>query len=116
MENIELLKFATFVTSFGSFALPLATLIFNIVAMVINFNGASFTSADMVFWLVIPGAAMIFNFPLSSFGMSTTTQKNTELVEKLLFNPINQIVIILAQPIQLILTVGGIAYVAYRFI
>ena len=59
---------------------------------------------------------MLFNFPLSAFGLTTTTMKNYDFVEKLLFNPINQSVIILAQPAQLLLTVGGIAYVVYRFI
>ena len=64
----------------------------------------------------IPAAAMLFNFPVSAYGMTTTTMKNYDFVEKLLFNPINQIAIILAQPTQLILTVAGIAYVVYRFI
>ena len=59
---------------------------------------------------------MLLNFPLSAYGVTTTTMKNYDFVEKLLFNPINQIVIILAQPVQFMLTLAGIAYVIYRFI
>ncbi len=59
---------------------------------------------------------MLFNFPLSAFGLTTTTMKNYDFVDKLLYNPINQIVIILAQPTQFLLTAAGIAYVVYRFI
>ena len=116
MSNIEFLKFTTFLTSFGSVGLPLGTLIFNIVAMSIGFNGASFESVDRILWLSLPAAAMLFNFPLSSYGMTTTTMKNYDFVERLLFNPINQIAIILTQPIQFLLTAGGIAYLIYRFI
>ena len=73
MSNIEFLKFTTFLTSFGSVGLPLGTLIFNIVAMNIGFNGASLESADSLFWTTLPAAAMLFNFPLSAYGMTTTT-------------------------------------------
>ena len=84
--------------------------------MIVKLNGVSWDSTDKYFWLGLPAVSLLINFPGIFYGISTTTLNNPAFVEKLLFNPINQIILILAQPVHLGLAVAGIAYLVFQFI
>ena len=67
--------------------------------------------------LGISSAVFIMNFPINFYGMSfLTLRNNPAFIEKLLMNPINQIIILVVSPLHLSFAGVCISYILEQII